>query len=733
MIENTFDVTFVARLAQREKQIQQSYRPIIGVHKWFARRPGALFRALLLAEFVGDEPLPQSYFEAQNLGSLVVGDPFMGGGTPLLEASRMGCHVVGADINPMAYWIVRQAMAELDLQAFRDAAEGIIAGTEKQIGHLYETRCTLCGNPRAPVKYFMWVKQQPCTRCDQTIDLFSSYVLAKNQRHPNYVLVCPNCAALNEVASLKPDPGTCHTCGEKLRARGFGGRNVVACPHCGHENRYPLSQEKPPTHRLFALEYHCTQCKVSHAGRFFKEPDSRDLERCQEADEALARASQCHVPTEEIPAGDETARLHRWGYTTYRQLFNPRQLLGLQTLAGEIALVEDETTRHALLTVFSDTLRYQNMLCRYDSYALKIIDVFSVHGFPVSVTQCENSLLGIPGVGSGGYRHFVEKYYRAKAYGERPFEKSLEAKKIIHLSGERMSTRLVESLPDTTAPKWALLHAASATDIALPDNSLDAVVTDPPYYANVQYAELMDFCYVWLKRHLAETEPAFRPTSTRSQQELTVNETEGRGIEHFAAGLSRVFAKFAGALKHGAPFAFTYHHNKPQAYDPIAVSLLDADLVCTATLPCPAEMGASIHINGTGSSVIDTVFVCRSSGTIRARDFEMAPKALERLLRKDVAKLEQAGHTASPGDATCMLLGHLTRLAVWQLRPTWQASGEIEEKLKQVQRAMNQVHSLDLLPKLVSRTLAVPLELPLLAHAGVAEERETYDVQRIPF
>jgi hypothetical protein len=144
-------------------------------------------------------------------------------------------------------------------------------------------------------------------------------------------------------------------------------------------------------------------------------------------------------------------------------------------------------------------------------------------------------------------------------------------------------------------------------------------------------------------------------------------------------------------------------------------------------------MGASIHINGTGSSVIDTVFVCRSSGTIRARDFEMAPKALERLLRKDVAKLEQAGHTASPGDATCMLLGHLTRLAVWQLRPTWQASGEIEEKLKQVQRAMNQVHSLDLLPKLVSRTLAVPLELPLLAHAGVAEERETYDVQRIPF
>jgi hypothetical protein len=104
MIENVFDVSFVAQLAQREKQIQQSYRPIIGVHKWFARRPGALFRALLLAEFVDEQPLASSYFRGQNLGSLVVGDPFMGGGTPLFEASRLGCHVVGVDINPMAYW-----------------------------------------------------------------------------------------------------------------------------------------------------------------------------------------------------------------------------------------------------------------------------------------------------------------------------------------------------------------------------------------------------------------------------------------------------------------------------------------------------------------------------------------------------------------------------------------------------------------------------------------------------
>jgi len=52
MIEHDFDISFIGGLALQEKQIQQNYRPIIAVHKWFARRPGTLFRGLLLSEFV---------------------------------------------------------------------------------------------------------------------------------------------------------------------------------------------------------------------------------------------------------------------------------------------------------------------------------------------------------------------------------------------------------------------------------------------------------------------------------------------------------------------------------------------------------------------------------------------------------------------------------------------------------------------------------------------------------
>ena len=125
----------------------------------------------------------------------------------------------------------------------------------------------------------------------------------------------------------------------------------------------------------------------------------------------------------------------------------------------------------------------------------------------------------------------------------------------------------------------------------LPAASLDAVFTDPPYFGNVQYAELMDFCYVWLRRLVAAQSSAFDKSTTRNFNELTGNVAMGRDLEHFTQGLATVFKRMGQALKPGAPMAFTYHHNTLEAYFPLAVSILDAGLTCSATLPCPAEMG----------------------------------------------------------------------------------------------------------------------------------------------
>ena len=68
VIEHDFDIPFVSELALHEKQIQQNYRPLIAVHKWFARRPGTLFRSLLLAEFAPG-PLRDFYYRRWGTGA----------------------------------------------------------------------------------------------------------------------------------------------------------------------------------------------------------------------------------------------------------------------------------------------------------------------------------------------------------------------------------------------------------------------------------------------------------------------------------------------------------------------------------------------------------------------------------------------------------------------------------------------------------------------------------------
>ena len=75
------------------------------------------------------------------------------------------------------------------------------------------------------------------------------------------------------------------------------------------------------------------------------------------------------------------------------------------------------------------------------------------------------------------------------------------------------------------------IQCRDEAEVELPPASLDAVLTDPPYFGNVQYAELMDFCYVWLRRFVGEKVEAFKEESTRNPQELTGNEDMGRGLD----------------------------------------------------------------------------------------------------------------------------------------------------------------------------------------------------------
>ncbi len=217
-VEKAFSVPFVAELALKEKQIQQNVRPVIAVHKWFARRPGTLFRAILLSEFAAP-PLPAAYFDPHRLHGVRVADPFMGGGTPLLEANRLGCDVFGWDVNPMAFWVVRQGIEHLDLAAYETTARRLGDVLEDELGPFYRTRCGDCGRDDASVKYFIWVKSTRCDACGTEIRLLPGYVLAYAGRHPRHVLICRHCGDLTELDDLDAPPA-CGRCDEALRVAG---------------------------------------------------------------------------------------------------------------------------------------------------------------------------------------------------------------------------------------------------------------------------------------------------------------------------------------------------------------------------------------------------------------------------------------------------------------------------------------------------------------------------------
>jgi putative DNA methylase len=99
-------------------------------------------------------------------------------------------------------------------------------------------------------------------------------------------------------------------------------------------------------------------------------------------------------------------------------------------------------------------------------------------------------------------------------------------------------------------------------------------------------------------------------------------------------------------------------------------------------------MGASIHISGTGSSTVDTVFVCRVVGAVPLHTLAGSRDEIVSLVLEDLRNLAAGGVRLTPGDVRCVVFGHVVRLAIWNLRKTWDAACPVAEKLAAVEVAI---------------------------------------------
>ena len=618
----------LALLALREGQ---STSPLHRVHRWFARRLSSQFRGMLTAlslpEGTEEKAFWGRYFGRVPLDGAVALDPFAGGGTAVVEASRCGAKVVGLDVDPVAASIARFELAAAGRAPLSRAAarpcENVSART------LPWHRTLVDGEERRVLHHF-WVELRACASCREEFEVHPHYRLAYDKDKGLQWAFCRGCHGVQELPLGRKELRCRVGCSARTRVEegALRGRRV-RCPYCG--SRTELSDRapeahSPPRYRLFAQEYLVEEGK--RVRRLFKAATEEDR-RLYEGAAAELRVLEDRLgpfaPGREIPArhrSDGRPILH--GFSRYRDLFNDRQLLHLSLLGRAISQIGDEGDKEWLGLAFSEHLTTN---CLYTGYAFgyrRLSPLFSMHAYRHIVRPVEvNPWLA--GIGRGTFPNVLAKVGKGVAFAKAPTD--------LHTGGGRVSGEGPVGPPDGRVGRspadvvngdlGAAVAVQDSTDLSdFPDASVDLVLTDPPYLDNVSYSELSDFYLVW-RQALGIAEAPYDDPDRQAPMDLSLAATD-RGeeaVRAYAAGLRGIFAECRRVLRPGGLFLFTYHHASPLAWSSIGEAIATTDLTCTSVVPMRGEGQGGLHTHE-GTIKWDAVLVLRWRPTTASSDGE---------------------------------------------------------------------------------------------------------------
>jgi len=188
----------------------------------------------------------------------------------------------------------------------------------------------------------------------------------------------------------------------------------------------------------------------------------------------------------------------------------------------------------------------------------------------------------------------------------------------------------------------------SATELPYPDNYFDAVFTDPPYYDNINYAELSDFFYVWLKRSIGDLYPElFMTPLVPKTKEIVSNPVrhggEQKAKQFFENMLKKSFQEIARVLKPNGIATIVYTHKSTSGWETLINSLLESGLVPTASWPIDTEMKNKVKAIGTASLMSSIYFVCRKMERKEVGWFNEVQEEIKKHLEKKLENLWKEG------------------------------------------------------------------------------------------
>ena len=576
-------------------------------------------------------------------------DPFAGGGAIPLEAARLGCMTYGNDINPVAHIIQKGSLEfpqkygkpithtnvefeklygketlktipnewktytggaatgvripnrlSFDVEFY---AKKLLEESEKKIGHLYPVDKD--GNK--PIAYY-WVKVGTCSNpsCKAEVPLLKGFYLVKTSTKQIYLKPIIN--------GKKIDFEIMH--GE-FTEKGWMSKNLI-CPCCGSTTSTKDLKEQAKLNSL--KERFIAVISESKNGKSYRLPTESEFE-ISVCDRELI--NPLLIPNEDMNEIPDLVSGRGWGIKKWSQMFSVRQLITLQNLVNSLneqksSLLELADYGKALITylgiLIDRIIIKQVSFIAWDSTRETIGNLFGRQAIPMIFDYPEsNPFSGSSGSASNAIDWII---------------------------------RYIESESGYSFATFAN-NASSGEKTQFDDKSITAVITDPPYYDAIAYADLSDFFYVWLKKTLGDIYPMnFATPQTPKTEECTALKhyhcnSKEEAKAHFEFKLTQIF----DAIEHQTSdiVSIMFAHQSTEAWTTLCNSVLGARMNITGSWPIETEM-ANRTLGLTSAVLASSVTVsAKPSQRHGYGEYREVKKAIEKTVAKEVEELYRLG------------------------------------------------------------------------------------------
>ena len=560
---------------------------------------------------------------------LLMLDPFSGRGIIPLEAGRFGMRSVGIDLAPLAV-LASRLLAQYPQTDWSheprlpdnwyddrmgDGRPKLVQDVEAFLNRVGLTLLELAEpyysrNPNGSYPWgYLWAVTIPCDGCGRRFPLVGSLVLRQprttNSDPGQWLRLKPTGDTYTCVVEEGVPPETAQTFVSVSGQRGRVGR----CLFCRHVHSLDVVKRKG-----FGGEYKDAILIAAETGqrngpsKIFRQLRPEEVEAALRAESADLEEVDglSAIPDEEIPAGNnDTVRASGYGYQTYGSIMTRRQAIQFALTVKAIRQTRQEVIAEGLSESFANALTSYagatlGRRVRWSTRGAHLRSHGSAKGASSNTVQVEHIYAGESKV-SDGFDFFET------GPSEGP--------------GTWSSIATTEVKALAKAIEWPVsetpgrFRAGSATALPLRDNSVQTVITDPPYYNMIDYSDASDVLYVWVKRALADSEPdlfgAQSPHLQPKDEEIIVKrggtEEEHRTADFYHEKLAQAFSEIRRVLVPGGSLTVIFGHHDPEAWVRLLAALHRAGFVVTAAWPSRTESANT----GVASVKVTVSIVCR--------------------------------------------------------------------------------------------------------------------------